>query len=442
MGGARDGLLVAASPEVREAVLDNGLRVLVRELHAAPLVSVWCWYRVGSKDEGPGCTGASHWVEHMNFRGTRQIPGEQMKGYVDQFGGTWNGYTWIDQTAYFETAPREALDRLLFLEAERMDSCLYEPADVEAERGIIISELQGGENDPEELLDIEVTATAYKIHPYRHPTIGWLADLQAITREDLYAHYRRYYLPNNATLVVVGDVETATVLRAAERHFARVAAGAPPPRVHVVEPAQGAERRVYLRRPGTTAYWRAVFHAPAFGEPDFLPLVFADAILNGASGFSLWSGQHVPLPQRSSRLYRALVDRGLASAVSGVLLPTEQPYVYTLAVTVAEGQRLDAVEEVVLAELARLARDGISANECERARRQLRARLVYENDGVTDVGHQLGYFATIADWRAYRDLEARLARVTPDQVAAAAARCFRPDNRTVGWFEPIRDGSR
>ena len=210
---------------VRETVLDNGLKVLIQEVHTAPLASVWCWYRVGSKDEGPGVTGVSHWCEHMNFKGTKNIPRDQVKGIIEKFGGSWNGYTWIDQTTYLETASKDALDRMLFIEAERMDGCLYDPADCESERTVIISELQGGENDPEQLLDTEVTATAFKVHPYHHPTIGWLTDLQTMTRDDLYGHYRRYYVPSNATLVIVGDVDTDEALKNVEKHFGGIASG-------------------------------------------------------------------------------------------------------------------------------------------------------------------------------------------------------------------------
>ena len=154
--GARPIILDAhvESPSARDTVvheelLDNGLRVLIQEVHTAPLASVWCWYRVGSKDETPGLTGVSHWVEHMNFKGTTNIPREKVKGIIEQYGGYWNGYTWIDQTTYTETATRDALDHMLFIEAERMANCLYDPADCESERTVIISELQGGENDPE-----------------------------------------------------------------------------------------------------------------------------------------------------------------------------------------------------------------------------------------------------------------------------------------------------
>ncbi len=421
---------------VRETVLDNGLKVLIQEVHTAPLASVWCWYRVGSKDEAPGVTGVSHWVEHMNFKGTRNIPRDQVKGIIEQFGGSWNGYTWIDQTTYLETATKDALDRMLFIEAERMDACLYDPADCESERTVIISELQGGENDPEQLLDTEVTATAFKVHPYHHPTIGWLSDLETMTREDLFGHYRRYYVPSNATLVIVGDVDTDDALRRVEKQFGGIAPGSRPARVRSAEPAQQAERRVVLRKEGTTAYWKASFHAPAFGDADFFPMLVADAVLSGAAGLNIWSMGGVPRPQRSARLYRALVDTGLASSVGGALMPTEHPYLYGISASVSEGQSLAAVEDAVLAEVERLRRDGITPAELAKVRTQLRARFVYDADSVTDIAHQLGYFETIASWRAYHELQGRLEAVTPDAVHAAAARHLVPENRTIGWFEP------
>ena len=222
---------LADGPILREAVLDNGLTVLIQEVHTAPLASVWCWYKAGSKDEVTGQTGVSHWVEHMNFKGTKNIPRDQFKGIIEKFGGSWNGYTWIDQTTYMETAAGTALDRMLCIEAERMANCLYDPDDCESERTVIISELQGGENDPDTLLEQEVTAAAFKVHPYRHPTIGWLSDLQSMSRDDLYQYYRRFYAPNNATLVIVGDVDTEDVLRRVEAQFGGIKPGTLPSRV-------------------------------------------------------------------------------------------------------------------------------------------------------------------------------------------------------------------
>ena len=423
--------------QTRSDYLPNGLKVVVREVHTAPLVSVWCWYRVGSGDESAGRTGVSHWVEHMNFKGTVNIPREQMKGIVERFGGMWNGYTWIDQTTYLETAGRAALDRLLFIEAERMAYGLYEPAECESERTVIISELQGGENDPDQLLDTEVTATAFRAHPYGHPTIGWVDDLRSMTRDDLYGHYRRFYIPNNATLVVVGDVDASDVLRRAEKHFTSIPEGPLPQRVRVTEPVQIGERRVVVEREGTTAYVKVVFHAPAATEPDFFPMLVLDAVLTGAKGVNLWSSFRGVPPQRKARLYTALVERGLASLVSGAILPTVQPYLYTLSFTAIDGVSPGVVEAAAFEEIERVRTAGVESAEVARAQHQLRARLVLDNDSVTNIAHQLGYFETVAGPGFLSSLQQRIDAVTPEQVWDAARRRLSPANRTVGCFQPL-----
>jgi zinc protease len=429
------------APVPRTAFLDNGLNILIQEAHTAPLASVWCWYKVGSRDEAPGHTGVSHWVEHMNFKGTTNIPREKVKGIIEEFGGSWNGYTWIDQTTYLETATRDALDRMLFIEAERMASGLYEPEECESERTVIISELEGGENDPDQLLDMEVNAAAFKAHPYGHPTIGWLSDLQRMTRNDLYGYYRRYYVPNNATLVVVGDVDPEDVIRRATHHFGAIPPGTVPARTLSVEPAQIGDRRVTVEKDGTTAYLKVAYHAPAATDEAFFALLVIDAVLTGAKGLNLWSSFRTPPPQRSARLYRALVEGRLASSVSGGLLPTADPYLYTVSITAREGSPLEAVELATVAEIDRVAREGITPQELDKARSQLRARLVFENDSVTNIAHQLGFFETIASVDLFLSIGDRIRRITRDQVANAAASVLRPTNRTIGWFKPVPTGS-
>ncbi len=418
------------------AVLDNGLNVLVHEVHTAPLASVWCWYKVGSKDEVTGLTGVSHWVEHMNFKGTTNIPRDQVKGIIEKFGGSWNGYTWIDQTTYMETASTAGLDRMLFIEAERMANCLYEPEDCQSERTVIISELQGSENDPDTLLEQEVIAVAYKVHPYRHPTIGWLSDLETMTRDDLYQYYRSHYIPNNATVVVVGDVDTQDVLRRVEKQFGGIKPGPAPKRVTVVEPEQLGERRVEVSRPGTTAYLKLAYRAPAVGDPEFFPMLVLDAILTGAKGINVWSSFRTAPPQRSARLYRALVEGRLASSVGAGLLPTEHPFLYLVSATAMEGIGLRELEDAATQTLDEVAKEGVTEREVAKAKNQLRARLVFENDSVTNLAHQLGYFQTVASLDIYQDAAARIAAVTEDDVNRAAKAYLRRDQRTVGWFNP------
>ena len=360
-----------------------------------------------------------------------------MKGFVDRFGGTWNGYTWIDQTTYLETAGKDALDTLLFIEAERMAHGLYEPQECESERTVIISELQGGENDPDQLLDIEVTATAFRAHPYRHPTIGWIDDLRSMTRDDLFGHYRRHYVPQNATLVVVGDVDTDDVLRRAQAHFGSIDGGPAPSHTRPAEPQQIGERRVLLEREGTTAYLKFAWHAPAARHEDFLPMLVLDAALTGAKGVNLWSSFRGAPPQRRAPVYTAHVERGQASQVAGSQLPTREPFLYSIGFTAMEGVSLASLEEAATAEIERVRAQGLSDDEVARAKRQLRARLVFETDSVTNVAHQLGYFETVTGSGYLEDLPSRLAAVTAPRVAEVAARYLSRDRRTVGWFRPL-----
>jgi zinc protease len=301
----------------------------------------------------------------------------------------------------------------------------------------VISELQGGENDPEQLLDIEVTATAFRAHPYRHPTIGWLDDLRTMTRDDLYGHYRRFYVPNNATLVIVGDVDADDVFGRAEKYFGGIPAGPEPRRIRSVEPPQLGERRVSIERQGNTAYVKLAFHAPAATDDDFFPMLVLDAVLTGAKGVNLWSSFRVAPPQRKARLYTALVERGLASMVSGGIMPTAEPFLYTLSFTAMTGASLDALEAAAIAEIERVRTAGIRLDELERARRQLRARLVFESDSVTNVAHQIGYFETIAGPDYFGRMQSRIDAVSAEQVRDVAKRRLGSSNRTSGWFRPL-----
>ena len=418
--------------------LDNGLRVLIQPIHTAPLVSVWCWYHVGSKNEAPGITGASHWVEHMNFKGTRGISREDLKVWIERAGGTWNGYTWIDQTTYFETLAADAVDLALRIESERMTECVYDPDELESERTVIISELQGNENNPGYLLGVEVAAAAFRAHPYGWPTIGWLSDLEAMDREQLYGHYRKYYVPNNATLVIVGDVDADEAMDAARARFGSIPAGDRPAAVTTREPDQEGERRVAVERPGTTTYVEVVFHAPAFADEDFVPLMVADAVLSGGKGINLWAGGFGRNARTTSLLYRALVDAELVSVVASALLPTEQPYLYGISATVREGVSEEAVEQALFGVLARAAETEPEPRQLEKAKNQLLAQLAFDEESVTQIAHQIGYFATIAEHALLAEVPARIEAVTPGDVREVIERRLAPRRRTMGWFRPLR----
>ena len=234
----------------------------------------------------------------------------------------------------------------------------------------------------------------------------------------------------------MGDVDTADVLRRVDKQFGPIPAGAAPRRVSVVEPEQPGERRIEVSREGTTAYLKLAYHAPAAGDRDFFPMLVLDAILTGAKGINLWSSFRTPPPQRSARLYRALVERRLASAVGAGVLPTEHPFLYLISATAMDGVSLQDVESAATVALDDVVRDGITERELVKAKNQLRARLVFENDSVTNLGHQLGYFQTVASLDVYQDAPNRISAVTQDQVEGVAKKYLRTDRRTVGCFTP------
>jgi zinc protease len=417
--------------------LKNGLIVLLKEVHTAPVISWWVWYRVGSRHERPGHTGVSHWVEHMLFKGTRRFPGERAWQAIARDGGFRNALTWIDWTAYFETMPADKIDFALRLEADRMRRALFPPKEVESERTVIISERQGHENNPSFRLAEEVQAAAFRVHPYRHEVIGDLADLHSMTRDDLYGHYRRYYAPNNAVAVAVGDFKARVMLARLKELFGDYKPQPLPALPARPEPEQKGERRVTVTGEGETAYLEAVYHAPAATDPDFYPMVALDSILAGASSFNVFGGGGTS--NKSSRLYRALVEKGLAAGVSGGLSPTVDPYLYALFCTVRPGQTPEAVEKALEAEIERVQNESVTADELAKAIKQAKAMFAYSAESATNQGFWLGFTEIFDNYQWFENYLDRLAAVTVDDVQRAARKYLARANRTIGHFIPERN---
>ncbi|MDR7544360.1 MAG: pitrilysin family protein [Armatimonadota bacterium] len=420
--------------DVYETALPNGLGVIIQEDHAAPVATFWVWYRVGSRNEPPGCTGISHWVEHLLFKGTPSHPAGTLTRLIDRLGGRWNAFTWKDYTAYFEVLPAPHIETAVRLEADRMQHTIFDPEVVARERTVIISEREGAENFPAYSLREEVDALAFKAHPYRHPVIGWKDDLLAITPEDLHRHYRTYYRPSNATVVAVGDFRTDDMVAMIERAFGPAPAGPPVPPVRPVEPEQGGERRVVLRQPGgATAYLHMAFHVPAVDHPDIPALLVLDGVLSGFAGLVPFDGG---AGGRSSRLYRALVEAGLATDVGSGLALSIDPTLFRVTATVRSGVDVRVVEDAVLGGLARLQEEPVGEAELAKVRRQAEAQFVYLRDGVSRRAMALGAFAIVATPRRLFQLRDAVQRVTAGDVMRVAGTYLIEKRRTVGWFLP------
>ena len=417
--------------------LSNGLAVLVKEVHAAPVASFWVWYRVGSRNERLGTTGISHWVEHMLFKGTPTFPKGAAEKAIAREGGVFNGATSYDFTTYFATLPTNRIELSLRIESDRMNHAAFDPREVDAERTVIISERQGAENDPEFLLEEELMGAALRVHPYRNPTVGHMCDLQTITRDQLYHHYRTYCVPNNALAVAVGDFDADDMVGLIEAHFGVVPRGADLPSMSVVEPPQRGERRVVVEREGLVPYLKVAFKAPGVREPDFFPLAVLNAILTGASAMTFMGGG---LSNKSCRLYRALVAQELAVSVSGALLPTVDPLPYVLSAVVRPGRSPAEVEEALYREIERVTDDAVTQGEVDKAVKQAKAQFSYSSESVTGQALWLGFSEIFADHSWSERYLDNLTAVTVEDVRRVAQRCFRSSNRTVGWYIPTNDG--
>lgn len=417
---------------VRETRFDNGLKLLTRELHNAPVATFWVWYRVGSRNEVLGITGAAHWVEHMMFKGTDRLAKGDVFKLITRNGGVNNAFTWLDYTAYFETLPADRLDIAIEIESDRMVNARFDPAEVESERTVIISEREGHENDPGFWLAEEMQAAAFKVHPYHHETIGWKADLQRMTRDDLYNFYKKYYAPNNATVVAVGDFDTPALLDRVYSAFGHLERGVELAPLSIEEPEQAGERRLVVRRPGAAPYFMAAFKAPRASDPDFYATMMLAGVLSGATGIAMGRTS----PGRSSRLYRALVDRALTADIACFYRPMLDPYLLEISATARPGVSLERIERAILDELDRIVTRPIADDEFHKVLKQTRAQYVYAEDGVGNHGYRLGMLDVVASWRMYESFLENLEQVTRDDVRRVAARYLAETNRTIGWFIP------
>jgi zinc protease len=422
------------SNSLTQVTLSNGLKVLLKEIHTAPIVSSWVWYRVGSRDEVQGKTGISHWVEHMQFKGTDQFPANLLDRAISREGGSWNAFTYLDWTAYFETMPADKIDLALRLESDRMVNSRFDPDEVASERTVIISEREGNENEPLFRLGEAIQQTAFRIHPYHHEVIGDMADLRAITREELYHHYRAFYLPNNAVMAVAGDFDTETMLGRIRELFESIPAGSHPARLAREEPPQNGEVRLSVEAPGETTYVQVCYRFPAAFHPDFLPLSVLDSLLAGPSNLNMFSGG---ISNKTSRLYRALVDKELVVSVHGGAQATIDPFLYTITMTVHPKRKPEEALAALDKEIDRVKEEKVAREEIRRAIKQARALFAYGSENITNQGFWLGYSEMFANYEWFQTYLDRLAAVNARDIQRVANQYLRPQSRVVGTYIPL-----
>jgi len=418
--------------------LPNGLQVMLKEMHTAPLISQWMWYRVGSRDEATGITGASHWVEHMQFKGTPTYPAGMLDKAISRDGGIWNALTYLDWTTYLTTVPADKINLAMQLEADRMVNSTFEPDEVASERTVIVSERQGNENSPLFRLDEEVQSAAFRVHPYHHEVIGDMADLESMQRDDLYNHYRRYYVPNNAVLTMAGDFETQTMLKRIRKLYEGIPAGEQPPRQTRPEPEQSGERRITVEGPGETIFVKAAYQAPQGGHPDFSALTVLDSLLTGPSNLNLFGGG---ISNNTSRLYQALVERELAVSVNGGLQATVDPFLYGITITVHPDRSAEELIAALDDEIDKALQAVPQKDDLARAVKQAKALFAYGSESITNQAFWLGFAEMFDNYEWFTSYLDKLAAVTPDDVLQVAQTYLRPQKRVLGIYQATGNGA-
>jgi zinc protease len=412
----------------------NGLKVFLKEIHSAPIISHWTWYRVGSRYELPGYTGISHWVEHMQFKGTNRFPGTQMDRLISREGGVWNAFTHLDWTTYFETMPANKINIALELEADRMFNSVFDPQEVESERTVIIAEKEGKDNEPMSRLNTAVMEAAFEHHPYRNEVIGTQEDLMHIQREDLYQHYRHYYQPSNTMIAIAGDFDTKVMLEKISSLYGQHPSQKPdhPP----IEPENELKgpHEIIQRGPGDTTFIQLAYRSPAAAHPDFFAFTILDSLLSGPASLNMFGGGGTS--NKTSRLYNKLVEKELAVGVSGGLQATIDPFVYDITLTLHPESNPEDAIKALDREINQVIERRIRRKEVERAVKQARALFAYGLENITNQAFWMGYSEIFATYNWFTQYLDRLANIKPADVQMVAEKYLNPNKRVVGIYVP------
>ncbi len=418
-----------AANQPQQKILANGLKVIVKEDHRAPVVVSQVWYRAGSMDERNGSTGVAHVLEHMMFKGTRAVPSGNFSKQIAAAGGRENAFTNRDHTAYFQTLERSKLELALKLEADRMHNLVLSKAEFEKEIEVVRNERRWRtEDQPHGKVYEQFNATAFQSHPYQWPVIGWMNDLENMRTEDARAWYDTWYAPNNAVLVVAGDVQAAQVFKLAQKYFGPLKAKKLPPRKPQEEPAQQGIKRVVVKAPAKLPYLLMGWKAPVVRDIDKDSEPFALEMLSGV----LSANAAARLPTALVRESQIAVD-----ADSGYDSVQRGPGMFLIDATPSEGKNVAELEMAIRAEIEKLKRDGISEEELNRIKAQVIAAQVYQRDSVFYQAMQIGEMESAGlNFTAIDKRIEKLKAVTVEQVRAAAKKYLIDDTLTVATLDP------
>lgn len=410
--------------------LDNGLTLLVLEERSAPVVSVQMLYKVGGRDDPQGKMGLAHFFEHMAFRSSKNFPDTGLVSEIYAAGGEWHGYTWIDQTTYFATAPKENLDLLLRIEADRMNNLDIAADVVDAEAGAVLSEMNGYANDPSSVLFDAVAATAFQVHPYGKNTIGYGGDVRNITHADLVAFYRQHIRSNNAVLAVVGDVDTGEVRRRVAAYFSKAKAGAPASPPPQSEPAFAAERRIRIEGDDDSRLYKIAYPAPAASSSDFPAFLVLQELLAGGSGVNFHQNEWGTPARSGSPLDKAV------HGVTTWAIASAEPYLFVISGEAGPKSKESKIEGAIERALDKAARQPADQTALEKARSAVIRELILDVETTEDAAHELAFFEGVGALEQRLQLDEKVSAVTADDVMRVAETYLNPARRTIGWYAP------
>ena len=410
--------------------LENGLTLIMLEDRTFPVVSVQAVYRAGAKDDPAGRLGLAHFFEHMAFRGSKNFPDTGLVSEIYAVGGEWHGYTWIDLTTYFATAPKAELPLLLDIEADRMARLELRKEDIEAERGAVIAELNGYANDPDSALFDALMATHFLTHPYRNNTIGYAGDISAITHADVVDFYERHYAPPNAVIAIVGDFDRDEARTLVRKKFGGIKEKARPRAPLTAELPRTGERRVRISAPSDEKLFKIAYPAPAASHPDFPAFLVAQALLGDSAGANFNQNDWGTPVGAASPLAQAAGD------ARTWIIPTAESYAFVISGSARPDADESAIERKIESALARLAAGDVAEIALRDARSKALAALAFDVETTEDAAHQLAYFAGIGALDRLMTLEIDIDAVTADRVREVARKHLRADQRTVAWLLP------
>ncbi len=409
----------------------NGLQVLLMPDHSAPVVTFNVTYRVGSRNEVTGTTGATHLLEHLMFKGSEHYnppAGNDIKQYLERVGGIYNATTSTDRTHYFASVGPDALEGYVAIEADRMRNLWLHESDRQSEMTVVRNEFERGKNDPENFLYEEITAAAYEALPYHHSTIGWRSDIENVPIEKLRAFYDNFYWPDNATVTVVGDIEPRSMLALIRKYYGVYPkAPHPIPVMYTQEPEQTGARRVMVKKPGELGSVSIAHKTPGGLSPDQAALAVLDSILGDG---------------KDSRLYRALVDKGIALAASAQATTYRDLNLHFVNAQLAPSATHQQAEKALLEQIELVKSQGVTAEEVEHAHQKYRAERAYRLDGTISVVSELNEWVATGDWTQFVRFADAVQKVTPADVQRVAKAYLNEDQSTTGWFVPVTTGKQ